>query len=53
MLVTNREKGTLMAATNQVDPRATINEYLHRADWRINANANQDYSLGGMILNSA
>ncbi|OIR40777.1 ribonucleoside triphosphate reductase [Corynebacterium sp. NML140438] len=42
-----------MAATNQVDPRATINEYLHRADWRINANANQDYSLGGMILNSA
>ena len=42
-----------MAATNQVDPRTTINEYLHRADWRINANANQDYSLGGMILNSA
>lgn len=42
-----------MAAINQVDPRTTINEYLHRADWRINANANQDYSLGGMILNSA
>lgn len=40
-------------AANNVDPQATINEYLHRADWRINANANQDYSLGGMILNSA
>lgn len=51
-LVTNREKGSSMAANN-VDPQATINEYLHRADWRINANANQDYSLGGMILNSA
>ncbi|MCQ4615810.1 ribonucleoside triphosphate reductase [Corynebacterium sp. CCUG 18816] len=51
-LVTNREKGSSMAANN-VNPQATINEYLHRADWRINANANQDYSLGGMILNSA
>ncbi len=31
----------------------TIDEYLTRADWRVNANANQGYSLGGMILNSA
>lgn len=37
----------------QVDAAATIDEYLERRDWRINANANQDYSLGGMILNSA
>ncbi|MCS4535730.1 ribonucleoside triphosphate reductase [Corynebacterium sp. HS2168-gen11] len=30
-----------------------IDSYLTRADWRVNANANQDYSLGGMILNTA
>lgn len=37
----------------QIDALSTINEYLDRSDWRVNANANQDYSLGGMILNSA
>jgi len=31
----------------------SINDYLTRTDWRVNANANQDYSLGGLILNSA
>ncbi|MDN6552429.1 MAG: ribonucleoside triphosphate reductase, partial [Corynebacterium flavescens] len=36
-----------------VDAVSTLNEYLDRSDWRINANANQDYSLGGMILNSS
>lgn len=36
-----------------VDPAQTVNEYLSKADWRVNANANQGYSLGGMILNSA
>lgn len=36
-----------------VDPITTIDEYLTRADWRVNANANQDYSVGGLILNSA
>ncbi|MCS4531586.1 ribonucleoside triphosphate reductase [Corynebacterium sp. ES2794-CONJ1] len=30
-----------------------LTEYLNRTDWRVNANANQDYSLGGMILNTA
>jgi ribonucleoside-triphosphate reductase (formate) len=34
-----------------VDVRRTIDEYLDREDWRINANANQGYSLGGLILN--
>jgi ribonucleoside-triphosphate reductase len=34
-----------------VDVTSSINEYLERADWRVNANANQGYSLGGMILN--
>jgi ribonucleoside-triphosphate reductase len=34
-----------------VDVGASINEYLEREDWRVNANANQGYSLGGLILN--
>ncbi len=34
-----------------VDVGRTIDEYLNREDWRINANANQGYSLGGLILN--
>lgn len=34
-----------------VDVVRSIDEYLHRQDWRVNANANQGYSLGGMILN--
>ncbi|WP_250258777.1 ribonucleoside triphosphate reductase [Dermabacter sp. Marseille-Q3180] len=36
-----------------VDPISTINDYLARADWRVNANANQGYSVGGLVLNSA
>ncbi|MBB5216027.1 ribonucleoside triphosphate reductase [Parapusillimonas granuli] len=31
--------------------KSSIEEYLSRADWRVNANANQGYSLGGLILN--
>jgi len=34
-----------------VDVGTSINEYLDREDWRVNANANQGYSLGGLILN--
>nr|WP_315466640.1 ribonucleoside triphosphate reductase [uncultured Undibacterium sp.] len=34
-----------------VDVELSMNEYLDRQDWRINANANQGYSLGGLILN--
>src|SRR5487761_2071633 len=34
-----------------VDVAASVNEYLDREDWRVNANANQGYSLGGLILN--
>lgn len=36
-----------------VDVVGTIDEYLSRADWRVNANANQGYSLGGLILNTS
>ena len=32
---------------------SSITEYLSHADWRINANANQDFSLGGLILNTS
>lgn len=44
------------APIRQADPRridvaSTVNEYLERADWRVHANANQGYSLGGLILN--
>ncbi|UTY59002.1 ribonucleoside triphosphate reductase [Massilia sp. erpn] len=34
-----------------VDVESSINEYLNQQDWRVNANANQGYSLGGLILN--
>lgn len=34
-----------------IDVVASVDEYLERADWRVNANANQGYSLGGLILN--
>ncbi len=36
-----------------VDVGQAVNEYLDRADWRVSANANQGYSLGGLILNSS
>ena len=36
-----------------VDPGRSIREYTERLDWRVHANANQGYSLGGMILNIA
>ena len=41
-----------MASPRTVSVAETIDEYLARADWRVNANANQGYSLGGMILNA-
>lgn len=34
-----------------VDVAASMNEYLSQEDWRVRANANQGYSLGGLILN--
>jgi len=36
-----------------VEVDKTISEYLKKLDWRVNANSNQGYSLGGMILNTA
>jgi ribonucleoside-triphosphate reductase (formate) len=39
------------ARRSLVDVQATMDEYLQQRDWRIHANANQGYSLGGLILN--
>ncbi len=36
-----------------VDVSTSINEYLDKSDWRVKANANQGYSLGGLILNTS
>ncbi len=36
-----------------IDVGASMEEYLDQRDWRVNANANQGYSLGGLILNVA
>lgn len=34
-----------------VEVGKSMEEYLEKSDWRVNANANSWYSLGGMILN--
>ncbi|MDD7945262.1 ribonucleoside triphosphate reductase [Microbacterium sp. NE2HP2] len=39
--------------TRNIPVRSTVEEYLERRDWRVNANANQGYSLGGLILNAS
>lgn len=44
---------TAPSATTLLDPVATVREYVDRADWRVNANANQGYSVGGLVLNAA
>ena len=36
---------------NNINVESSVEEYISKADWRVNANANQGYSLGGMILN--
>ena len=43
-----REEGRTL-----VDVAASVDEYLDRSDWRVAANANQGYSLGGLILNTS
>lgn len=35
----------------KIDVEKSITEYLDQLDWRVKENANQGYSLGGMILN--
>lgn len=38
---------------NEICVKETVEEYLDKADWRVNANANQGFSLGGLILNGS
>ena len=53
-IVYRENRGKIRRATNSsVDAIESIGEYLTRADWRVKANANQGYSLGGLILNSS
>lgn len=35
-----------------INVKDTIEEYVNQTDWRVKANANQSYSVGGMILNT-
>ena len=41
-----------MANNKTIDVKQTIEEYMYQTDWRVKANANQSYSVGGMILNT-
>ncbi|MBF0913988.1 ribonucleoside triphosphate reductase, partial [Candidatus Gracilibacteria bacterium] len=52
--VTNTFKNYLEKKENKkvvVEVGESMDEYLNKLDWRVNANANSGYSLGGMILN--
>jgi ribonucleoside-triphosphate reductase len=46
-----KDSTSVQVAKRHIDVASTVNEYLQRADWRVHANANQGYSLGGLILN--
>ena len=50
-----REQHKVLRSDNKtlLDVEASMSEYLERCDWRVKANANQGYSLGGLILNVA
>ena len=41
-----------MANNKTIEVKSTIEEYMYQTDWRVKANANQSYSVGGMILNT-
>jgi ribonucleoside-triphosphate reductase len=48
-----REQHAKLRAEKQafVNAVSTVDEYVDRLDWRVKANANLSYSLGGLILN--
>jgi len=53
-IVYREQHGKLRRDTrSMIDVESSMNEYLDQLDWRVNANANQGYSLGGLILNTA
>ncbi|MDO5663179.1 MAG: anaerobic ribonucleoside-triphosphate reductase, partial [Brachybacterium sp.] len=53
MTTTAPSRTATRTARTLIDPVATVTEYLERADWRVQANANQGYSVGGLVLNAA
>ncbi len=52
LYIAYREKRRLTREEGRVhvEVEEAVTEYLDRRDWRVNANANQGYSLGGLIL---
>lgn len=50
-----REKRSTFRADRSVvvEVGKTMDEYLSKSDWRVNANANSGYSLGGLLLNTS
>lgn len=36
-----------------IDVNDTISEYLHKEDWRVKENSNEDYSFSGLLLHTA
>ncbi|OQX36991.1 MAG: ribonucleoside triphosphate reductase [Oceanospirillales bacterium LUC14_002_19_P2] len=51
ILYRERHKNLRDTRKTLLDVEASVDEYLEKLDWRVRANANQGYSLGGMILN--
>ncbi len=50
-----RERRTELRSDRSVtvEVERTMDEYLGKTDWRVHANANSGYSLGGLILNTS
>jgi len=46
-------KPSMSSPRISIDVEHAMAEYLEQRDWRVNANANQSFSLGGLILNVA
>ncbi len=44
---------TLKSDTTYIDTTQTVEEYINKADWRINANSNTGYSHAGLVNNTA
>lgn len=42
-----------MKRTTNIDSTTVVEEYIHKTDWRINANANTDYTNAGLVNNLA
>lgn len=53
ILYRERRRQEREAKHGMIDVFQTMTEYLDQRDWRVQANANQGYSLGGLILNTS